>query len=93
MALDEVAMRLEVQQASNLPNIAPPLHELCCEQPEERLQSFEVISSTGQNVFANLNAVSQILSHNSAAQPNAHRGLLPPRFRVGRAPEPKDFPH
>jgi hypothetical protein len=35
---------------------------------KKRLQSFEAISSTGQNVFAVLNAVSQILLHKFSKQ-------------------------
>jgi hypothetical protein len=35
---------------------------------KRRLQSFEVISSSGQNVFAALNAVSQILLHKFSKQ-------------------------
>ena len=32
------------------------------------MQSFEVVSSTGQNVFASLNAVSQMLLHKFSKQ-------------------------
>ena len=35
---------------------------------KKRLQSFEVISSSGQNVFAALNAISQILLHKFSKQ-------------------------
>ncbi len=35
---------------------------------KKRVQSFEVVSSTGQNVFASLNAVSQILLHKFSKQ-------------------------
>jgi hypothetical protein len=35
---------------------------------KKRLPSFEVISSTGQNVFAALNAASQVLLHKFSKQ-------------------------
>jgi hypothetical protein len=45
---------------------------------KKRLQSFEVISSSGQNVFAALNAVSQILLHKFSKQSDVpHRPAAP----------------
>jgi hypothetical protein len=41
------------------------------------VQSFEVVSSTGQNVFATLNAVSQILLHKFSKQSDAGRSAAP----------------
>ena len=40
---------------------------------KKRVSSFEVISSTGQNVFASLNAVSQILLHKFSRQSDIAR--------------------
>ena len=40
---------------------------------KKRVQSFEVVSSTGQNVFATLNSVSQILLHKFSKQSDANR--------------------
>jgi len=45
---------------------------------ERRLQSFEVISSSGQNVFAALNAVSQVLLHKFSKQSEAPQGAALP---------------
>jgi hypothetical protein len=45
---------------------------------KKRLQSFEVISSTGQNVFAALNAVSQILLHKFSKQSDVPATVAPP---------------
>jgi hypothetical protein len=42
------------------------------------VQSFEVISSTGQNVFASLNAVSQMLLHKFSKGDAAPAGAPPP---------------
>src|SRR5438067_10678536 len=51
------------------PNIAPVNYlEYVLNNRKRRVQSFEVISSTGQNVFASLNAVSQILLHKFSKQ-------------------------
>jgi hypothetical protein len=44
----------------------------------KRLQSFEVISSTGQNVFATLNAVSQILLYKFSKQSEVPHTPPPP---------------
>ena len=41
------------------------------------MQSFEVVSSTGQNVFASLNAVSQILLHKFSKQSDAPKSAAP----------------
>jgi hypothetical protein len=41
---------------------------------KKRLQSFEVISSTGKNVFSALNAASQILLHKFSKLSEAPQG-------------------
>jgi hypothetical protein len=54
------------------------------------VQGFEVVSSTGQNVFATLNAVSQILLHKFSKQSDANRpgaGVNPGQTHV--APQPQ----
>ncbi len=56
----------------DLPNVAPVNYlEYALNNRQKRVQSFEVISSTGQNVFAALNAVSQILLHKFSKQSDA----------------------
>jgi signal recognition particle receptor subunit beta len=68
MSVDEVPCVLEYNKR-DLPNIAPVTYmEYVLNNRKKRLQSFEVISSTGQNVFAALNAVSQILLHRFSRQ-------------------------
>ena len=50
-------------------NVAPINYlEFLLNNRKKRVQSFEVISSTGQNVFASLNAVSQMLLHKFSKQ-------------------------
>ncbi len=67
-AIDEIPCVLEYNKR-DLPNIAPANYlEYVLNNRKKRLQSFEVISSTGQNVFAALNAVSQILLHKFSKQ-------------------------
>jgi mutual gliding-motility protein MglA len=68
MSIDEVPCVLQYNKR-DLPNIAPINYmEYVLNNRKKRLQSFEVISSTGQNVFATLNAVSQILLHKFSKQ-------------------------
>jgi signal recognition particle receptor subunit beta len=68
IALDEVPCVLQYNKR-DLPNIAPVNYmEYVLNNRKRRLQSFEVISSSGQNVFAALNAVSQILLHKFSKQ-------------------------
>ena len=68
MSIDEVPCVLEYNKR-DLSNIAPINYmEYVLNNRKKRLPSFEVISSTGQNVFATLNAVSQILLHKFSKQ-------------------------
>ena len=68
VAIDDVPLVLEYNKR-DLPNVAPVNYlEYTMNNRKKRLQSFEVISSTGQNVFAALNAVSQILLHKFSKQ-------------------------
>src|SRR5258707_6997009 len=75
MALDEVPCVLEYNKR-DLPNIAPANYmEYGLNNRKKRLQSFEVISSTGQNVLATFNAVSQILLHKFSRQSESPQGV------------------
>jgi mutual gliding-motility protein MglA len=74
MAIDDVPCVLEYNKR-DLPNIAPVNYmEYVLNNRKKRLQGFEVISSSGQNVFAALNAVSQILLHKFSKQSEAPQG-------------------
>ncbi len=68
IAINDVPCVLQYNKR-DLPNISPVNYmEYALNNGKKRLQSFEVISSTGQNVFAALNAVSQILLHKFSKQ-------------------------
>ena len=68
IALDEIPYVVQYNKR-DLPNIAPITYlEFLLNNRRKRVQSFEVISSTGQNVFASLNAVSQMLLHKFSKQ-------------------------
>ena len=74
ISIDDVPLVLEYNKR-DLPNIAPINYmEYVLNNRKKRLQSFEVISSTGQNVFAALNAVSQILLHKFSKQKDIPQG-------------------
>ena len=63
----------------DLENVAPTNYlEYVLNNRKRRVQSFEVISSTGQNVFASLNAVSQILLHKFSKQSDTPPKTAPP---------------
>jgi signal recognition particle receptor subunit beta len=90
MSLDDVPYVLQYNKR-DLPNIAPVNYlEYVLNNRKKRVQSFEVISSTGQNVFATLNAVSQILLHKFSKQSDATRSPTPPAAPA--APEPPAAP-
>src|SRR5437763_14246472 len=75
MSIDDVPCVLEYNKR-DLPNVAPVNHmEYVLNNRKKRLQSFEVISSTGQNAFAALNAVSQVLLHKFSTQSEAPQGV------------------
>jgi len=66
--IDDMPLVLQYNKR-DLPNVAPINYlEYTLNNRKKRLQSFEAISSTGQNVFAALNAVSQILLHKFSKQ-------------------------
>ena len=76
----------------DLPNIAPVNYmEYVLNNRKKRLQSFEVISSTGQNVFAALNAASQILLHKFSKQNEVPSTVAPP-VAIPVEPSPKSVP-
>jgi len=78
VAIDDVPCVLEYNKR-DLPNVAPLNYmEYVLNNRKKRLQSFEVISSTGQNVFATLNAVSQILLHKFSKQSEVTQTTPPP---------------
>jgi len=78
MSIDEVPLVLEYNKR-DLPNIAPINYlEYVLNNRKKRLQSFDVISSSGQNVFAALNAVSQILLHKLSKQKDVPKSTPPP---------------
>jgi Predicted GTPase len=78
MSLDDVPYVLQYNKR-DLPNIAPVNYlEYVLNNRKKRLQSFEVVSSTGQNVFATLNAVSQILLHKFSKQSDRSPAGSPP---------------
>ncbi len=90
MSLDEVPYVLQYNKR-DLPNIAPVNYlDYVLNNRKKRVQSYEVISSTGQNVFATLNAVSQILLHKFSRQSDISRApaaaVAPAVAPVGGAP-------
>src|ERR1700688_4115909 len=89
VAIDDVPCVLEYNKR-DLPNIAPINYmEYVLNNRKKRLQSFEVISSTGQNVFATLNAVSQILLHKFSKQNEVPQTPPPPGALPVEPPTPK----
>ncbi len=78
ISIDEIPLVLQYNKR-DLTNIAPINYmEYVLNNRKKRFQSFEVISSTGQNVFAALNAVSQILLHKFSKQSDVPSTVAPP---------------
>src|SRR5207237_9323229 len=78
MVIEEIPCVLQYNKR-DLPNIAPVNYmEYVLNNRKKRLQSFEVISSSGQNVFAALNAISQILLHKFSKQSEVPSGVAAP---------------
>ena len=91
MSLDDLPYVLQYNKR-DLQNIAPVNYlDYVLNNRRKRVQSFEVVSSTGQNVFATLNSVSQILLHKFSKQSDANRsgaaGVKPGQTHV--APQPQ----
>ncbi|MDZ4815478.1 MAG: ADP-ribosylation factor-like protein [Verrucomicrobiota bacterium] len=71
MDLDEIAYVLQYNKR-DLPGVAPVEYmDFALNNGKKRVQSFEVISTTGQNVFAALNAVSQQLLYKFTKESDA----------------------
>src|SRR6476620_5309246 len=78
ISIDEIPYVLQYNKR-DLENIAPVNYlEYVLNNRKKRVQSFEVVSSTGQNVFASLNAVSQILLHKFSKQSDMPKTSPPP---------------
>ena len=78
VSIDDIPLVLQYNKR-DLPNTAPVNYmEYVLNNRRKRFQSFEVISSTGQNVFSALNAVSQILLHKFSKQSDVPPTVAPP---------------
>jgi signal recognition particle receptor subunit beta len=78
ISIDEIPYVLQYNKR-DLGNIAPVNYlEFLLNNRKKRVQSFEVISSTGQNVFSSLNAVSQMLLHKFSKGDAAPAAAPPP---------------
>jgi hypothetical protein len=78
VSIDEIPCILQYNKR-DLPNIAPINYmEYVLNNRKKRLQSFEVVSSSGQNVFAALNAISQILLHKFSKQSEVPSSVAAP---------------
>lgn len=90
LSIDEIPYVVQYNKR-DLENTAPINYlEFLLNNRKKRVQSFEVVSSTGQNVFASLNAVSQMLLHKFSKQGEAAPSGAPPP--VARAVEPNGAP-
>ena len=85
IALDDIPCVLQYNKR-DLPNVAPVNYlEFLLNNRKRRVQNFEVVSSTGKNVFAALNAVAQLLLHkfsrdnDLAARPQTQPVAVPTR--------------
>ncbi len=77
IALDDIPYVIQYNKR-DLPNIAPVHYlQFLLNNRKKRVPDFEVISTTGQNVFAALNAVSQLLLHKFSKDSNAQRSAAP----------------
>lgn len=77
VAIDDMPCVLQYNKR-DLPNVAPVNYmEYVLNNRKKRLPSFESVSSTGQNVFATLNAVSQILLHKFSKQNDVPQNVAP----------------
>ena len=78
VSMDDVPYVLQYNKR-DLPNVAPTNYlEFVLNNRKKRVQSFEVVSSSGQNVFASLNAVSQILLHKFSKQSDTPKAAAKP---------------
>lgn len=78
VAMDDVPLVLQYNKR-DLPNVTPINYmEYTLNNRKKRLQSFEAIASTGQSVFAALNAISQILLYKFSKRDDLPRTPPPP---------------
>lgn len=83
IVMDEIPYVLQYNKR-DLPSVAPTNYlEFLLNNRKKRAQSFEVISSTGQNVFAALNAVSQLLLHKFSKESDGTRPVSPVAVPAG----------
>ena len=88
IAIDEIPYVVQYNKR-DLPNIAPVNYlEFLLNNRKKRVKSYEVVSSTGQNVFAALNAVSQLLLHKFNKESEPAKAALPPGARPGALRRP-----
>ncbi|MFQ3578481.1 MAG: GTPase domain-containing protein [Verrucomicrobiia bacterium] len=77
ISLDDIPYVIQYNKR-DLPNIAPVNYlQFLLNNRKKRVPDFEVISTTGQNVFAALNAVSQLLLHKFSKDSNAGQTNVP----------------
>jgi signal recognition particle receptor subunit beta len=89
VALDDIPCVLQYNKR-DLSNVAPINYmEFVLNNRKKRLQSFEVVSSSGLNVFAALNAVSQILLHKFSKQSDVPSTPSPVAIPVEPTPPPE----
>ena len=91
IAIDEIPYVVQYNKR-DLPNTAPVNYlEFLLNNRKKRVQSFEVVSSTGQNVFAALNSVSQLLLHkfNKESEPSNPSSERRRRFRRRNSRAPR----
>src|SRR5438477_3180471 len=92
ISIDEIPYVLQYNKR-DLGNIAPVNYlEFLLNNRKKRVQSFEVISSTGQNVFASLNAVSQMLLHKFSKQSDVPSNATPQPVAVAAETAPTTPP-
>ncbi len=82
MSLDEMPYIIQYNKR-DLPNVAPINYmEFLLNNRKKRVQSFEVVSSSGQNVFSSLNVVSQLLLHKFNKAGDSTTSAAPPQIAV-----------
>ena len=82
MSLDEMPYIIQYNKR-DLPNIAPINYmEFLLNNRKKRVQSFEVVSSSGQNVFSSLNVVSQLLLHKFNKASDSTQSSVAPQIAV-----------
>src|SRR5438309_2406558 len=89
ISIDELPYVVQYNKR-DLTNIAPINYlEFLLNNRKRRVPSFEVISSTGQNVFASLNAISQLLQQKFSKRGDAPSTAAPPPVALPVEPKPE----